>query len=210
MIDTKALAERIHKAINWPGDETLSELLDDELRPLLAELANIRGELLAAKTARDLAVTVERAKAYDDGFKAGMAASTATAMPASEGKNMPELDMDPGATSPMPDQRLHTEADWDRESWSAPSFSAPDARIVLVGAVDQQRRAHGCVGGGRRVAPAVVLAADDIERPFAGAVQLGAGGVSIGLTSAPTHDDKSQDQEQLHGMSEVAEHSSSI
>ena len=82
MIDTKALAERIHKAINWPGDETLSELLDDELRPLLAELANIRGELLAAKTA---AVTVERAKAYDDGFKAGMAASTATAMPASEG-----------------------------------------------------------------------------------------------------------------------------
>jgi len=85
MIDTKALAERIHKAINWPGDETLSELLDDELRPLLAELANIRGELLAAKTARDLAVTVERAKAYDDGFKAGMAASTATAMPASEG-----------------------------------------------------------------------------------------------------------------------------
>ncbi len=57
MIDTKALAERIHKAINWPGDETLSELLDDELRPLLAELANIRGELLAAKTARDLAHT---------------------------------------------------------------------------------------------------------------------------------------------------------
>ena len=95
MIDTKALAERIHKAINWPGDETLSELLDDELRPLLAELANIRGELLAAKTARDLAVTVERAKAYDDGFKAGMAASTATAMPgqragiSSPGTNMP-------------------------------------------------------------------------------------------------------------------------
>ena len=84
MIDTKALAERIHKAINWPGDETLSELLDDELRPLLAELANLRGELLAAKTARDLAVTVERAKAYDDGFKAGMAASTATAMPLAE------------------------------------------------------------------------------------------------------------------------------
>ena len=42
MIDTKALAERIHKAINWPGDKTLSELLDDELRPLLSELERLR------------------------------------------------------------------------------------------------------------------------------------------------------------------------
>lgn len=94
MIDTMALANKIAR---WNTELSTAPIrikadLDEELRPLLSELANLRGELLATKIARDLAVTVDRAKAYDEGFKAGMAASTATAMPASGDKDPPELD----------------------------------------------------------------------------------------------------------------------